>query len=74
MAEEKNVQNVQKQSKVKKFFKDYKSEFKKIAWPSKEETSKMSTVVLAAIVVASAAIFLLDAGARGAFDWLCALI
>ena len=74
MAEEKNVQNVQKQSKVSKFFKDYKSEFKKIAWPSKEETSKMSAVVLAAIVVASVAILLLDSGARSVFDWLCTLI
>ena len=76
MAEEKNVQNVQtkKQSKVSKFFRDYKSEFKKIAWPSKEETSKMSAVVIAAIVVASIAILLLDSGANAAFNWLSALI
>ena len=74
MAEEKNVQNVQKQSKVSKFFKDYKSEFKKIAWPSKEDTSKMSAVVIAAIVVASVAILLLDSGANAAFNWLSALI
>ena len=74
MAEEKNVQNVQKQSKVSKFFKDYKSEFKKIAWPSKEETSKMSAVVIAAIVVASVAILLLDSGANAAFTWLSAII
>lgn len=74
MAEEKNVQNVQKQSKVSKFFKDYKSEFKKIAWPSKEETSKMSAVVLAAIVVAGIAILLLDSGANALFNWLSAII
>lgn len=55
MAEETKVQ---KQSKVSKFFKDYKSEFKKIVWPSKEDTLRMSAVVVAAIVVASVAIFL----------------
>ena len=77
MAEEKNVQNVQttkKQSKVSKFFKDYKSEFKKIAWPSKEDTSKMSVVVIAAIVVSSIAILLLDSCANFVFNWLSALI
>ena len=76
MAEEKNVQNVQtkKQSKVSKFFKDYKSEFKKIAWPSKEDTGKMSAVVIAAIIVASIGVLLIDTGARSVFDWLSALI
>ena len=59
MAEETKVK---KQSKIVKFFKDYKSEFKKIAWPSKADTSKMSLVVLVAIVIASIAIFLLDTG------------
>lgn len=58
MAEEK----VKKQSKIVKFFKDYKSEFKKIAWPSKNDTTKMSVVVLVAIVIASIAIFVLDLG------------
>lgn len=59
MAEETNVK---KQSKITKFFKDYKSEFKKIVWPSKEDTLRMSVVVIVAIVVASVAIFLLDLG------------
>lgn len=77
MAEEKNVQNnvqAKKQSKVSKFFKDYKSEFKKIAWPSKEDTTKMSIVVIAAIVAASIAILLVDSGANATFNWLSALI
>ena len=65
---------VKKESKIGKFFKDYKSEFKKIAWPSKEETSKMSAVVLAAIVVAGIAILLLDSGANALFNWLSAII
>lgn len=71
MAEETKVK---KQSKIAKFFKDYKSEFKKIAWPSKEDTGKMSVVVIAAIVVCSAAIVLLDAGARNLIETLGNLI
>ena len=67
MAEETKVK---KQSKIGKFFKDYKSEFKKIAWPSKEETLKMSALVIVAIVIASAAIFLLDTGFSAAFSAL----
>lgn len=71
MAEETKVQ---KQSKVAKFFKDYKSEFKKIVWPSKEDTMRMSGVVLAAIVVASIAIFLLDTGFGTAISALGGLV
>lgn len=71
MAEETKVK---KQSKISKFFKDYKSEFKKIAWPSKEDTAKMSVVVIAAIVVSSIAIMLLDAGARNLIETLGNLI
>lgn len=71
MAEETNVK---KQSKITKFFKDYKSEFKKIVWPSKEDTLRMSAVVIVAIVVASVAIFLLDLGFSNAFAALGSLV
>ncbi len=60
MAEE--TTKVKKSSKIAKFFRDYKSEFKKIVWPSKNDTFRMSAVVLVAIVIASVAIFLLDTG------------
>ena len=71
MAEETNVK---KQSKITKFFKDYKSEFKKIVWPSKEDTLRMSVVVIVAIVVASVAIFWLDLGFSNAFAALGSLV
>lgn len=71
MAEETKVK---KQSKISKFFKDYKSEFKKIVWPSKNDTLKMSLVVIVAIVVASIAIFLLDTGASSLFTALGNLV
>ncbi len=53
---------VKKESKVKKFFKDYKSEFKKIVWPDKKDTLRQSGVVAATIVIVALAVFLLDTG------------
>ncbi len=53
---------VQKDSKVKKFFKDYKSEFKKIVWPDKKDTLRQSGVVAVTIVIVALAVFLLDTG------------
>ena len=70
MAEEKNVQNTKKQSKVSKFFKDYKSEFKKIVWPGKADTLRQSGLVIAAIVVFGIIISLLDTGFSKIMSWL----
>jgi preprotein translocase subunit SecE len=53
---------VKKDSKVKKFFRDYKSEFKKIVWPDKKETLRQSGVVAVTIVIVALAVFLLDTG------------
>ncbi|MBP3580788.1 MAG: preprotein translocase subunit SecE [Clostridia bacterium] len=53
---------VKKESKVKKFFRDYKSEFKKIVWPDKKDTLRQSGVVAATIVIVALAVFLLDTG------------
>lgn len=68
------AEKVKKESKVKKFFKDYKSEFKKIVWPEKQDTLRQSGVVVAAIVVAGVAIFVLDTGFSKLFQWLSTLI
>ena len=57
---------VKKENKFKKFFKDYKSEFKKIVWPEKKDTIKQSGVVVVAMVVVAAAVLLLDTG----FSWV----
>ncbi len=53
---------IKKESKVKKFFKDYKSEFKKIVWPDKKDTLKQSGVVIVSIIIVGVAVFLLDTG------------
>ena len=65
---------VKKESKIAKFFKDYKSEFKKIVWPEKKDTLRQSGVVVSAIVVVGVAVFLLDTGFSKLFQWLSTLV
>lgn len=76
MAEEKNIQSAKQTEKkpivkpakekvpfiqrVKKFFKDYKSELKKIVWSSKDQVVKNTTVVVALVVVSGVVLVLLD--------------
>ena len=47
---------------LKKFFKDYKSELKKIVWASKEFTVKSTIVVIVCLVICGLVISLLDLG------------
>lgn len=72
MAEEKAIEK--KPSKFKKFFKDLKSEFKKIVWPTWENTKRSSIVVIVCIIIAGVAIFLLDSAFGNLFSWLGGLI
>lgn len=46
--------------RVKRFFKDYKSEFFKIKWPSPKDTLNKFYVVLAAIAVIAIVLWGLD--------------
>ena len=46
--------------RLKKFWRDYKSEFKKIVWPSKEDTTKNTIVVIVSIVVVGIVVTVLD--------------
>ena len=46
--------------RIKKLWRDYKSDFKKIVWPSKEETTRSTVVVVSTIVAFAAAIAILD--------------
>ncbi len=63
-----------KSGRVGKFFRDYKSEFKKIVWPSWNDTVRMSAVVIVAIVVSSAVLLGLDTACSKALQWLGGLI
>lgn len=52
---------VKKPNKVVKYFKDLKSEFKKVVWPSKKTVINNTGAVLATMVVSGTAIVILDA-------------
>jgi len=47
-------------ARIKKFFKDYKSELKKIVWPTKQQVIKNTSVVVFVIIVIAAFIGVLD--------------
>ena len=49
-------------SRMGKFFKDCKSEFKKLVWPTKQQLLKNSALVLVSIVVVGACLALVDFG------------
>lgn len=72
MAEEKT--KVSFMEKVKKFFRDYKSEFKKISWPSTKDTTKKAIMVTVAIVIISLCIFAVDTLFSYGFNGLSSLI
>lgn len=45
---------------VAKFFRDTRSELKKVVWPSKEDTKKNTLVVLVVVLISAAVLFILD--------------
>ncbi len=51
-----------KEGRVAKFFRDLKSERKKITWPSKDDTLKKTGVVIVELICAAAFVGILDFG------------
>ncbi len=51
-----------KPNKVAKWFKDLKSEFKKVVWPSKKTVINNTSVVLAVVVFSAILLGLVDTG------------
>ncbi len=51
-----------KKRSIRKYFKDAKSEFKKVVWPSRKQVFNNTVVVIISLVVSGAAIWLLDTG------------
>ena len=43
--------NAKKQNKIVKFFKEVKSEMKKVVWPSKKQIVNNTLIVIAAVVI-----------------------
>ena len=68
------AEKIKKESKIKKFFKDYKSEFKKITWASKKSTFKNFGIVLAIVIVSAVVIGAIDIGLSSLFNWLLKVI
>jgi preprotein translocase subunit SecE len=61
-------------SKIKNFFKNNKSEMKKISWYGKAQTAKSTGVVLVVLIVASVAIGLIDLGLSKLLMWIGQLV
>ena len=61
-------------ARVKKFFKDNKSELHKVTWYSKKDTIKSTGLVIVVLVVASTAISLVDIGLNSLIMWLGSLV
>ena len=47
-------------ARIAKFFRDYKSEFKKLVWPTRQQLAKNSAVVLVSIVICGTALWAID--------------
>lgn len=61
MAADANVSNVNKNTNsMVKFFKDIKSEFRKITWPSRQDTIRTTEVVFATLALFVLILWLYD--------------
>ncbi len=59
--------------KVKKFFKDFKGEWKKVTWPSGKTVLNHSIVVIVIVAVVGLVIFGIDTGLSAIIDGLVSL-
>lgn len=57
-------------ARIKKFFRDYTSELKKITWSSKKEVKTNTILVLVSIICIGLVIFLLDLAFSGGISLL----
>lgn len=55
------------------FFRDYKSEVKKIVWPGLKEVAKNTVIVLIMCLIVGALIWLVDFGLGSLIDWILGL-
>jgi preprotein translocase subunit SecE len=74
MAENTNVKKPSIFTRIKKFWKDYRSEFKKLVWPTPKQLLKNSAVVLVSVIVVGAVLALVDFGLSKGFFALQDLI
>ncbi len=62
-----------KPNRIAKWFKDLKSEFKKVVWPSKKKVLNNTSIVLAVMVVATIFVGGLDFGLLKLFSLILGL-
>ena len=62
-----------KPNRIAKWFKDLKSEFKKVTWPTKKKVINNTSVVLVTMVIASAFVGGLDYGLLKLFSFILGL-
>lgn len=55
-------------SRIRKYGREFKAEFKKIVWPSKKTIVRNTVVVLAAIAIMGIIVFLFDLGLTRLLD------
>lgn len=48
-------------NRIARYFKELKSEMKKVVWPSKKQVIKNTLIVIAAVVIIGVVIWILDA-------------
>ena len=60
-------------AKIKKFFKDFKGEWKKVTWPSGHTVLKNSLVVIAITAIVGVALLVVDTGLSSIIDLLVGL-
>lgn len=63
-----------KPNKVVKYFKDLKSEFKKVVWPSRKTVVNNTGVVLAAMIISGLAIWGLDSAFAALLKGLLSMV
>ena len=61
-------------SRIAKFFRDYKAELKKVTWASREDTMKNTLVVAVTVIIAGAAIGILDFAFSRGLDMLSTIM
>lgn len=59
-----------KPNRVVKWFRELKSEFKKVVWPTKKKIANNTTVVVLTMALSSAFVGALDFGLLKLFSWL----
>ncbi|MBP0954095.1 MAG: preprotein translocase subunit SecE [Oscillospiraceae bacterium] len=56
----KTSNNVKKPNKVAKYFRDLRSEFKKVVWPSRKTVVNNTAVVIVTMIVTGLGVFAMD--------------